>query len=51
MDERQIYGVFAFLGDVGGFIQILTIFGVLMISNSTKYKYFSSILNKMFNVK
>ena len=50
-DERQIYGLLAFLSDVGGFIQCFVILGYWLVSDSTKYKYFSKLLSKMYHVK
>jgi hypothetical protein len=50
-DERQIYGLLAFLSDVGGFIQCFVILGYWLVSDSTKNKYFSKLLNKMYHVK
>ena len=50
-DERQIYGLLAFLSDVGGFIQCFVILGYWLVGDSTKYKYFSKLINRMYHVK
>ena len=34
VDQREIYGLFAFLSDVGGFIQIFTILGYFLLGDS-----------------
>lgn len=50
-DERSIYGILAFLSDVGGFIQSFVFLGSWLVSDSTKHKYFTRLLNKMYHVK
>ena len=50
-DDRQIYGLFAFMSDIGGFIQIFVILGYWLVSERTKLKYFSELLTKMYYVK
>lgn len=50
-DDRQIYELFAFMSDIGGFIQIFVILGYWLVSERTKLKYFSELLTKMYYVK
>lgn len=47
----MIYGMFAFLSDVGGFAQSFMILGYLLVQSYAKHKYFAELLNRMYNVK
>ena len=49
--NRSTYSILDYLGDIGGFVEILSIIGTLLLSSLTVYNLNENILHHLFDLK
>ena len=49
--ERVVYNIWHYFGDIGGFIEIFKVLGIIIMSSYAENLYIASLIKRMYRVR